>query len=73
MWDIQEPLDGAYYFFDCLNAIENGGYLPVDRFESERAAIAWGADQEAEVYKVEFRNGEEISNVKIYDPWKIFG
>ena len=67
MWDVMEPLDGMYYFFDCLNAIENGGYLPVDRFESERAAIAWGADQ------VEFRNGEEISSVKIYDPWAIFG
>ena len=64
----QERLNGQYYYFDCLNAIDNDGLLPAATFANDADAIRKAADYEATLYKCEYRDGERINSTMLYEP-----
>ena len=68
----EKKLHGTYYFMDCLNAFVNDGLFPASEFKDEQEAIHTAGDYEATLYKYEYRNGERISSIVLYDPWACF-
>lgn len=61
-------LHGEYYFMDCLNAFVNGGLFPVKEFADDAEAIQAAADYEATLYKIEYRNGDQVKRTVLYEP-----
>lgn len=64
----QEPLNGSYYFMDCMNAFVNNGLFPAAEFADDREAIRTAANYEATLYRYEYRDGERISSKVLYEP-----
>lgn len=65
----QKPIaDGLYYYFDCMSALPNNNLFKASEFENDAEAIHWGANYEATILKMEFKNGERISCKTIYEP-----
>lgn len=63
-------LNGVFYYFDCMNAFTNSGYFPAENFTDEETAIKTGADYEADVHKVTFKDGEAIEDILLYTPYE---
>lgn len=68
-------LDGIYYYFDCLGLIFDerrtglpDNVAPAKTFEDDDDAIRHAADFEATLYKAEYKNGEEVNTVVLYEP-----
>jgi ribosomal protein S6 len=65
---VKKIQDGSYYFMDCLNAFVNGGLFPASEFKDDADAIQTAANYEATLYKYEYKHGERISSVALYEP-----
>ena len=64
-----EPaLNGLFYHFDCMNAFVNDGLFPAKEFKDDEEAAQYAADYEATLHKYEYKNGELISSLTIYEP-----
>ena len=67
--DIQKLKDGKCYRGYCMNSMVDGRIL---EFNSDKEAIKFYADYEAECYKLVLEN-DEIQEKCIYDPYACFG
>ena len=68
-----KPLDGTYYYFDCMNAFVNNGLFPAREFSGDEEAIKMAADYEATLYKYEIADGVKTGSSILYDPGDCFG
>ena len=68
----QPELNGVLYYFDCLSTPPGGKFYALQAFDGDQDAINTAANYEAVLYKNEYRNGERISSVVLYDPWRSF-
>lgn len=65
----KEIADGFYYFFDCFNAELTDRYFKASAFKDDKDAIATAANYEATLYKYEFKGGESVNIITLYDPF----
>ena len=65
-------LNGTYYEFNCMNSFVDGSLIKASEFKSDREAIRLGADYEAYVNKVVFKDNVIKSRKQIYDPMSCF-
>ena len=65
-------LDGNYYEFICMNAFVDGKLIKSTDFKNDREAIQFGANYEAYVNKVVFKDNVLKSRKQIYDPMSCF-
>lgn len=64
-----QPLpDGIYYYFECLEALENDGLFPKSKFMDDAEAVRMAADYEASLYKYEFKSGTRVGSSTLYEP-----
>lgn len=63
-----EPLNGTYYYFDCMNAFVNDGLFPAAEFETEAEAIRYAADYEATLIRYVYDHGNKIETAVLYQP-----
>lgn len=64
----EQKLNGTYYLFESVGAFPNDGLFPLSAFNNEKDAIAMALDYEATLYKYEFKDGETVSEKKLYSP-----
>lgn len=60
--------DGTYYMIECGNAVVDGFLLPAKDFTDDADAIRTAADYEGTLYKMEYKDGQEINYTILYDP-----
>ena len=65
-------LDGKYYEFLCMNEFVDGKLIKATEFKNDREAIQFGANYEAYVNKVVFKDNVLKSRKQIYDPMSCF-
>lgn len=63
-----EMRTGTFYFMECMNAFINDGLFPAAEFKDDADAIQTAADYEATLYRQEWKDGERISSVLLYEP-----
>lgn len=59
--------NGIYYKIECMNATASGIYK-ASEFSGDEEAIKTASDYEGTLTKEEYRNGERIGSVLLYDP-----
>ena len=64
----ETPLNGIYYYMDCMNAFVNDGLFPASEFKDDADAIRTAADYEATLYKYEYQDGQQINCQALYEP-----
>ncbi|MGN0014475.1 MAG: hypothetical protein ACI37T_03555 [Candidatus Gastranaerophilaceae bacterium] len=69
--EAEQPLNGVFYFFDCMNAAVNKLFKE-EAFESDKEAIAFGSNYEAIVLKYTYEDDEPVTIETLYDPWDNF-
>lgn len=65
---IKPPLNGKYYFMDCMNAFINNGLFRSEEFEDDQEAIQTAANYEATLIEYIYENGKRISSRVLYEP-----
>lgn len=65
-------LNGKYYEFVCMNEFVDGKLIKSTDFKNDREAIQFGANYEAYVNKVVFKDNVLKSRKQIYDPMSCF-
>ena len=74
--------DGTYYYFDCLDggigekywtAEELAAAMHKEKPLSERQIKSLALNYEALLMRYKYKNGEEVEEKKLYDPFEIYG